>query len=388
MRDEQYVLYGDGVRDDTAALQRMIDTAGGELCLPMPQVCYLISRPLELPSNFKLRLPRFAEVRLAAGANCVMLKNRYIAPYCENEKQWLFFDIEGEKVAPFSENIEVEGGVWNFNNRAQRANPILNGATDGYLGVGMLFFAVRGLRLTSMTLKDPVTFAVTMDSVSYFTVDHIVFDFNYGNPLATNMDGIHLNGNCSFGHITDLKGACYDDKVALNADEGTKGPITDITIDGLYAEDCHSAVRLLSANYPVKNVHSTNVYGTYYQYCIGFTKYYKGETTGRFDCISLRNIHASKARRLPVQEAHMGNKDFHFPLIWMQGDTRIGQLEIDGLHRRELVNNVETVKVGDGCVIDRLTVRNFSQETGVEGECPAYVIHGEVKIFDRDGEAR
>lgn len=380
-----FILYGDGVHDDTAALQAMIDTARGELCLPMPQVCYLICRPLELPSNFKLKLPRFAEVRLAAGSNCVMLKNRYIAPYCENEKQWLFFDIEGEKVAPFSENIEVEGGIWNFNNREQRANPISDCAEDGYLGVGMLFFAVRGLRLTSMTLKDPVTFAVTMDTVSYFTVDHIVFDFNYGNPLATNMDGIHLNGNCSFGHITDLKGACYDDMVALNADEGTKGPITDITIDGLYAEDCHSAVRLLSANYPVKNVHITNVYGTYYQYCIGITRFYPTADSGVFDGIALTNIYASKASRRPEYNKGDDYAPYVYPLIYVQDGLHVRGLRIVNLHRREYCIACPTVAVDAGTVVEDMVLQNVTVENHTDvPHLPLLENNGEIRHLHTD----
>ena len=66
------------------------------------------------------------------------------------------------------------------------------------------------------------------------------------------MDGVHLNGNCSFGKMTNLQGTCYDDLVALNAEEGTVGPITNIDIDGIYAEDCHSAVRLLTVTQPVE----------------------------------------------------------------------------------------------------------------------------------------
>ena len=81
------------------------------------------------------------------------------------------------------------------------------------------------------------------------------FDFNLGNPLATNMDGVHLNGCCHHGVIRNLKGACYDDLVALNAYEGYAGPITDIVIDGLYAEDCRSAVRLLAIHEELKNIH-------------------------------------------------------------------------------------------------------------------------------------
>ena len=55
-------LYGYGIHDDTLAIQERIDSGVCELVLPAPEVCYLISTPLELPSNFRLVLHRFAEV--------------------------------------------------------------------------------------------------------------------------------------------------------------------------------------------------------------------------------------------------------------------------------------------------------------------------------------
>ncbi len=88
--------------------------------------------------------------------------------------------------------------------------------------------------------------------------------------------------------------------IALNADEGSAGEISNIKIKGLYAEDCHSAVRLLSANCSVKNVHISDVYGTYFQYCIGLTRFYETKDKGIYDAITLDNIYASKAVRLPV----------------------------------------------------------------------------------------
>ena len=44
-------LYGDGVHDDTIAIQERIDNAGCELILPPPQAYYLISAPLSLENN-------------------------------------------------------------------------------------------------------------------------------------------------------------------------------------------------------------------------------------------------------------------------------------------------------------------------------------------------
>ena len=93
-------LYGDGVHDDTTAIQERIDHAGCELILPPPQAYYLISSPLELPSNFKLRLPRFAEVRLAKNSNCVMLKNKMAADRKERTRE-----LYGAEIAERSEML-------------------------------------------------------------------------------------------------------------------------------------------------------------------------------------------------------------------------------------------------------------------------------------------
>jgi polygalacturonase len=70
-------LYGDGIHDDHPAIQELIDSGVCEVSLPAPENYYLITKPLVLPSNFRLVLPRFAEIRLADGANCVMLRNKW-----------------------------------------------------------------------------------------------------------------------------------------------------------------------------------------------------------------------------------------------------------------------------------------------------------------------
>ena len=74
----KYTLYGDGIHDDTDAIQELIDSGVCEVSLPVPQKCYLISRPLFIPSCFKLKLPRYAEIKLADGSNCFMLQNKTV----------------------------------------------------------------------------------------------------------------------------------------------------------------------------------------------------------------------------------------------------------------------------------------------------------------------
>ena len=137
--------------------------------------------------------------------------------------------------------------------------------------------------------------------MEHFTISDIVFDYQTVNPIAANMDGIHLDGYCRFGRISNLHGKTYDDLIALNADDNENespcfGPIEDVTIDGIYAEDCHSAVRILSSGSAIRRISISNVHGTFYRYCVGFTKFFwRREGTGWFEAISLDNIHCAKA---------------------------------------------------------------------------------------------
>lgn len=393
MRVNNFILYGDGIHDDQPAIQEMIDSGVCEVILPAPPNKYLITKPLVIPSNFKLKLPRFAEIKLADGANCFMLQNKTVNKPAKRlrdyltllEKElWYFVDEYSPDDEDVCCNFEIEGGIWNFNNKNQDPNPIQTGKFDErhFLGHIMLFYNVKNFRLSNMTFKDPSNYAVMIERASYFTVENIQFDFNEGNPYSVNMDGIHLNGNCHYGVIRNLKGSTYDDLVALNAYEGAGGDITNVEIDGLFAEKCHSAVRLLTVQQDIKHITISNVFGTYYQYCIGFTKFYPGETTGCFDAISLRNIHASKAKRLPVQEMHMSTdvgKSYHFPFIWIQGETKVKSMSINELHRREYENPIATIQIDENVDVDHLVINDISVENHIESEVPVLVNNGRVK---------
>ena len=395
-------LYGDGIHDDTRALQERIDGAGCELALPAPKVRYRISAPLELPSRFRLTLPRFAEIWLAPGSNCVMLKNKTQIDHANRGSGGIFDYVNAFSPDAFCEDIEVSGGIWNANNLGQAPNPMLIPLGDGnytwgaapkprlsdagdgsydYTGFIFLFYAVRGLRLSSMTLKDPVTFAVMLDRVSDFTVDHITFDFNYGNPRACNMDGIHLNGGCCRGYIADLKGACFDDLVALNADEGIGSPIHDIVIRGIHAEDCHSAVRLLSANHAVRNVHISDVFGTFFQYTVGLTRFYESKDRGLLENITLENLFVSKAPKLPVYN-HNFPGEWEYAVIHADSRLNIRNLRISNLRRREQVTPLPTLYFSSDTVIERLFLEDIVTEnlTG-GGTMPLLENHAELRGF-------
>ena len=55
-------LAGDGVTDDTAAIQARLDSGTSCVYLPPPAKCYLISKTLKIGSDQELRLDRFSVV--------------------------------------------------------------------------------------------------------------------------------------------------------------------------------------------------------------------------------------------------------------------------------------------------------------------------------------
>ena len=53
-----YKLYGDGIHDDTPAIQEMLDSGAVLIELPPPAKNYLISKTLKIHSNQELVLSR------------------------------------------------------------------------------------------------------------------------------------------------------------------------------------------------------------------------------------------------------------------------------------------------------------------------------------------
>ena len=201
-----------------------------------------------------------------------------------------------------------------------------------------------------------------MGYVQYFTVENVRFDQNLGNPTAENMDGIHIDGGCRFGSIRNVQGTCYDDIVALNADDGCDGTIEDISIDGVYGNDSLRGVRLLSTKSKVARITIANVFGTFYQNAVGLTYFFpRTGLRGQMSHIAIRNIYGSNAPRIP--EYNKGdNSNYPFAFVWIDGDLDIDFLTIDNLCREEQLAVVETIKVCAKAHIGSLSLSNILQQ--------------------------
>lgn len=368
-------LYGDGIHDDTLAIQKMLDSRVSVVELPVPKKYYSISDSLKIHSNQTLKLGETTIVKLMANSNCHMLKN------AEED----------------AHDIAVVGGIWDYNNKKQAPNPIRSGEyrkhgethldakpdtivkyTDAYHGTVMHFYKVTRLTVRDLTIKDPITYCVEMGYIKYFTVENINFDQNLGNPTAENMDGIHIDGGCQYGSIRNVQGTCYDDIVALNADDGCDGPISDILIDGVFGNDSLRGVRLLSTKSPVSNISISNVFGTFYQNCIGLTYFYpRTGLRGKMSHICIRNIYGKNAPRIP--EYNKGdNSNFPFSFIWIDGDLDIDSVSIDNLYRQEDVSNVQTLKVCKNAYIKNLSLSNVLHQNLTDKPITMFINEGVI----------
>ncbi len=370
-------LYGDGINDDTLAIQEMLDSGKSEVYLPAPQKHYCISKTLKIHSNQTLRLGETTLIKLLPNSSCRMLTN-------------------AEKDA---HDISVIGGIWDYDNVNQAGNPIrlkpefinsithLNGDPNhvvdydllGEMGVVISFAHVTRFRAINLTIKKPVTFCLQLAYVTHFTIENIFFDQNFGNPTAENMDGIHIDGGCRFGSIRNVQGTCYDDIVALNADDFYDGPISDIEIDGVYGANSLRGVRLLSIKSLVSNISISNVFGTFYQNCIGLTYFYpRNGNRGKMSHISIRNIYGKNASRIPEYQKG-DNSFFRFALVWIDEDIDIDAVSIDNLCRNEEISHVETLKVCKGAKIKTLSLSNIVHQNSTDTPITFMVNEGEIE---------
>lgn len=331
-------LIGDGVADDTSAIQARLDAGSSCVSLPPPAKAYRISKTLKIGSGQELRLDRFSVIRLAPQSNCPMIENRCYAGGGTNEF------------------LAVTGGIWDMDNLNQRANFMVESELrkeapeahnpSFFFGMALRFNNVANMTLRGVTVRNPTTYGIELAHASYVSVEDIVFDYRTWNSKRINMDGVHLDGWSHHVRIANLRGTCFDDMVALNANDGIcspgEGPISDIDIDGIYCDYCHSGVRLLSAPAPVSNVTIRNVHGNFYISAVWLTHWRRERPTGRFDNIVISDVFAAKT--IPPPEVDCGWRRA-LALILVEEKEEVGNLVLQRIFRDEKTLSVPTFAV-------------------------------------------
>ncbi len=336
------------MHDDTPGIQAVLDSGVRLVCLPPPPNHYLISKTLRVHSGQTLHLDRSTVIRLADHAHAHMLTNA---------------DHDAGNAM-----ITIIGGIWDGNNAHQTCE--YHQGVDWhmpydpkrYLGVLIQFNNVTDLRIANLTLKDPEMFGIQVGNLCRFTIEDITFDYNM---LRGNMDGVHLHGNCRQGRIANLKGATNDDMVALNADDGwmaemSRGPIEDIQVDGLWAENGYTGVRILSAGSPVRRIHIANIFGSFRYFITSFTHHnVHPDEPSQISDIVIDGVFCAKPSAPLARPLASDESGRHTcPLFWIEPHVRVANLNLVNILRRERLENAPpTVFVSKNATVEHLGIR-------------------------------
>ena len=248
----QYGAVGDGIADDSAAIQAVLD--GGRKEVFIPAGTYRIVRTLKVHSFTTIVADPDARLfvcgETAHGAGDFLLTNA---------------DHDFGNAA-----IHISGGIWDGNKsgRTNFKDPDLFNLS-ACTGTTLNFRNVRDLKLADLTVANSVVYFIRMCMLEGFEIRDIRFE---SDPIENNQDGLHFNGWVKNGVVENIraitKGETNDDLIALNADDSMSrlentgmvcGPIENIVFRNLYAEDCHTVIRMLSYTSPIRNIRFENI---------------------------------------------------------------------------------------------------------------------------------
>lgn len=279
-----YGAIGDGITDDTAAIQRALD--GGDCIVTIPPGTYTVSAALKVEFATTIKAAPDAVIRLADGAGT---------------HAGVFLLTNADPIGG-NAHIRVYGGIWDGNCAANPRGE--DGDMDGYTGTAINFINVTDLAVRSITVRNPEAFSIRLGGVEDFSVEDISFDHRIIRP---NQDGVHVGGFCRRGVIRNLRaltpGTTNDDMVALNADDDVervlnlgmrRGPISDITVEGLHAEDAYTFVRLLSVTELIENITIADIRGGCRFYAINMNNWRFPVGVGNIRNVRIRNLSVHK----------------------------------------------------------------------------------------------
>ena len=285
---------GDGARNDAPAIQKALDSGAAIVYIPAGN--YRIGDTLRVHSDTHILCDGNARLFL-----------------CERKpKKRGDFLLTNADTESGNRNITVTGGIWDGNYDGKNNNkPADLFAPDAWSGSTLNFCGVENLTLSGLDMRNSTVYYIRMAGLRHFTIRNIRFS---SEKLAFNQDGLHFGGHVYDGlieNITASPGQTNDDLIALNADDSMvrlenfdicRGPIEDVVIRNVFAEDCYTAFRLLSVTSPIRRITIENVYAGCRHFAVNIdgarycrtplvteAEYPRG--AGLLEDITIRNMH-------------------------------------------------------------------------------------------------
>lgn len=340
-----------GGTDDTALIQAILDRAPKVGTLKLVVDGPVLVSGLKVHSNTTIVcLNRGCGFYLADNSNRPLIANATPQP-------------EGRA----DHNLSFLGGTYNGNAAHQEHTTKEHGWTTAFALHG-----VEQLLFRDVSISDSRTFAVYLTNWRRVVFENIYINLDH-IPTKSNQDGIHIQGPGEFLSIRNIQGRAWDDMIALNIDDllgdwdsdgkfgrdpaaigrfGSAagiGPVSDVDIDGVQADDCAQVIRILSRASRLDRVSIRNVKGTYRDFGVWITPYLReGGNIGRleFENIDLRPVTPRAYDYVPpflfwiagkMEQVTLKNISSHVPiddrpLVWIQPDAKIDRLRIDGMN--------------------------------------------------------
>lgn len=366
------MLYGDGIHNDTLAIQKLLDKCG-IIYIEKPGT-YLINKTLIIRSNTRLILSPGVKLLAAPYSCCALIENEHFAG-------------DGR-----DENIEIIGGIWDGNcdemglDASYESEHRLDEpySPKNFKGKLIRFAHIDRIVLKRITVRNPVSYGIQIGDTNSFIVRDIYFDYNWHFGTT---DGVHINGPARDGVIENLSGTTNDDLVSLTAcDEShaeiTLGNIENVYIHNLSAKNGYSAVRLLSArNYYVKNVRIDGINGTYRHHAVVISNHNGFPGNVWFDDIVIENVFACKSDQPLGPGDHLkweatADEDAFF---YFGKEAICGNVIIKNVHRHQEKNTLSCLfKFEDSCKIERLLLDNVYQTTATGINAPLWDNKGKI----------
>lgn len=374
------MLYGDGIHDDTLAIQELLN-GQGIVTLDKPGT-YLISHTLIIRSNTRFILSPGAKLLAAPMSRCALIQNEHFAGGGRDQ------------------NIEIIGGIWDGNCDNMGLDAVYEAihredqpySPDLFKGKLIRFARVDRIMLEKMTVCDPVSYGIQIADVNGFVVRDLYFDYNchFGTT-----DGVHINGPAYNGVIENLCGTTNDDLVSLTTidethAEVTIGEIVNVDIRNLSATNGYSGVRLLSAGgFDMRCIRINGVYGEYRHNAVLISHHNtRPNTPIWFDDIIVEHVHATKCLKELPEDAfrYWDTSNPKLPIVWIETGIHAGNITLRDVTRHEKESSQGLlVQIDEGAIIDRLVLENIHQTVAPGATVPFMVNDATINtLIQRD----
>lgn len=377
------MLYGDGVHDDTLALQKLLDRRG-IVRLENPGT-YLVSKTLRIHSDTRLELSPGAHLIAAPNSRCALMENEHFAGGGREK------------------NVEIIGGIWDGNCDNMGLDGVNEAMTrldhpyspERFKGKLIRFAHIDNIALEKMTVRNPVSYGIQIADTRGFVVRDICFDYNWHFGTT---DGVHINGPAYDGVIENLYGTTNDDMVSLTTidephAEVTVGEIVNVDIRNISAKNGYSGIRLLSAgDFDIRCVRINGVYGDYRHNAVLVSHHYtRPNTRIWFDDITIERVCAHKTEQELPHDCFTYWDDeedaiHKLPIIWIEEGIHAGKIILRDISRHETSKtDGALVQIDKGAVIERLLAENICQTTAPGVTAPVWKNDATVgKLIERN----